>query len=544
MGANLTDLLVQTSPEQRYDFLATLPEYERRAVMGMVTRDRGTPWALFEDDPVGFVRVGLGESIWSKQAEILESIRDNRRTAVPACHAPGKSHLAARAVAWWVSVHPPGTAMVATTAATFRQVRAVLWPHIRRLVNRHNLPGTPFMVEWQIDSQIVAHGFSPSDHDETAVQGLHAPHLLIVVDEAGGIGATLGQGIEALMTGGHTRLLVIGNPPTDHEDSWFEKCCNSPLYNVIPISAYDTPNFTGEDAGICRSCPPEVPEHPVAEHLVDQEWAEDVLSEFGEDSAFVQARVLARFPRSTANKVIPYGWAEGSADNEDPLDGNAIRLGVDVAADGGDEFVIAVADGYRVEIAHRSSGEQNANPVDVAGVILKQIHEAEAEHLRRDVDEPVRVKVDAIGVGWGVAGLLERWGQEGKHRADIVAINVSERASQPDKFSNQRAEMWWNGRRLMQPSRTEEGDKRCDVKLVVDRRTLAQMSGPTYRSDSSGRIVIEPKKDMKRRGVSSPDRAEAVLLALYEPPGRKPIPDIAPMSFTQTNSFDMGGTIL
>lgn len=528
-------LLTLPEKERRAAFRALSPD-ERVALAYLLDQEIGNPWRQYEDDPIGFVEHGLNETLWSKQKEILLSVRDNKRTAVPACHAPGKSHIAARAVAWWVAIHPPGTARVVTTASTFRQVRGVLWPHIRRVQVRHNLPGEVLSVEWKIGNEIVADGFSPADHDETAVQGVHAPHLLVVVDEAGGIGPTLGRALEALMTGGHTRLLVLGNPPVDAEGSWFERACSSDLYNTIPIDAYATPNFTGEDAGECHACPPEVPKHPVTEHLVDREWVEDVINEFGEDSPFVEARVHARFPRQTANKVIPLGWAEMAQENDTPLEAQEIRLGVDVAADGGDEFVIAWADGYRVSIRHKSSGAANANPVDVAGVVLEQIREAEQVHKERRIDTPVRVKIDAIGVGWGVCGILERWRDEQRHGADIISVNVSDRPSDPDKFSNQRAEMWWNGRTMVQPHPSSDGPKQ-NTRLDVDHKVLAQLSGPTYKSDSSGRIVIEAKKDMKRRGVPSPDRAEAILLALFEPPGKKPIPNVAPLSIGQMNAW-------
>jgi hypothetical protein len=332
------------------------------------------------------------------------------------------------------------------------------------------------------------------------------------------------------MTGGHTRLLLLGNPPTDNENSWFERCCNSPLYNVIPISAYDTPNFTGETVGQCRSCPAFVAPHPISDHLVDKQWVDDVVSEFGDDSPFVEARVFARFPRATANKVIPYAWCETAAENETPIEGERIRLGVDVAADGGDEFVIAKADGFAVTMEHRSSGVSNQSAVDVAGVVLHHITEATEEHERRGVTAPVKVKIDTIGVGWGVVSLLEAWAKEGRHKAHIVPINVSERANDPEKFRNQRSEMWWNGRLLLQP---KEGG--ADVRLNVDRKVMAQLSGPTFKADSAGRIQIESKADMKRRGVGSPDRAEAVLLALYEPSkARDPIP-VIPLGVGQSN---------
>jgi hypothetical protein len=120
------------------------------------------------------------------------------------------------------------------------------------------------------------------------------------------------------------------------------------------------------------------------------------------------------------------------------------------------------------------------------------------------------------------------------HDAKIVAVNVSERARDANRFTNQRAEMWWNMRTLLQP----QSDGAQQVKLEIDQRTQAQMSAPQYASDSSGRIKIESKADMKRRGVGSPDRAEAILLALYDPPGSTQPDGIAPLSFTQSNAWN------
>lgn len=538
MATDALDRLLRLDERERRAVLASLSEVERATVALLIDQRFSNPWSKYEDDPVGFVTQGLGESLWSRQMEILESLRDNKRTVVPACHAPGKSHLAARAVAWWIAVHPPGTAMAVTTATTFRQVRNILWTQLRRLQQTHNLPGETTQIEWRIGTELVAYGFSPRDTDETSVQGIHAPHLLVVVDEAGGIPHTLGRALEAIMTGGHTRLLAIGNPPTDVEDSWFERICNSDLYNVIPISVYDTPNFTGEAVDICRTCPREVLPHSIKTHLVDQEWVRDVINEFGDESAFVEARVHARFPRSAPNKVIPLSWVEQALENNNPIQSNEIRLGVDIAADGGDEFVIARADGFEVTMRHHSSGQANQNAVDVAGVVLEHIRQAEADAKERRVREPVKVKIDTIGVGWGVVSILQRWRDEQMHSSTIVAVNVSERARDAGKFSNQRSEMWWNARTLFQPQvRTEGAEPTQDVKLSIDRRTLAQLSAPLYRSDSSGRIKIEAKLEMKRRGINSPDRAEAVLLALYDPPGAGNVPIVNVVGLEQTNMW-------
>jgi hypothetical protein len=527
--------ILSATEKERKKIFAALSDEERIALNSLLETYLDQPWRRYADDPIAFVTEGLGESAWSKQREILQSVYANKRTAVPACHAPGKSHIAARVIAWWICSHAPGTALAVTTAPTFRQVRNILWAQIRRLVSKYDMPGVTNQVEWKIGEELVAFGFANAD-DEAAVQGIHAPHVLVVVDEGGGISEILGRSLEALMTGDHTRLLVVGNPPTDNEGSWFERCCNSPLYNVIPISALDTPNFTGEDAGICKSCPPSVPEHGVATHLVDRQWVDDVTSEFGDDSSFVEARVHARFPRNSTSRVIPYSWCEMAVDNESPAEGNMIRLGVDVASDGGDELVVAMADGYSCRITHRSSGSENSNAVDVAEKILKEIVAAEREHEGRGIRDQIAVKVDATGMGWGVVSMLQQWGTEGRHHSEIVSVIVGESPADRSKFLNQRAEMWWAGRLLFQPQKADDGSVSQMVRIENDRRLLAQLSAPSFGSDAAGRITIERKKDLKRKGLQSPDRAEAVLLALYDPPNKR-VKLQVPVSIGQENMW-------
>ena len=535
MTKTLIDAVLSADPKDRHTIYGALSAQERATLDVLLEAELSNPWSRYQDDPVGFITKGLKETLWSKQVDIADSVIHNQRTAVAACHAPGKSHLAGRIVSWWIASHAPGTALAITIAPTHRQVRNIIWPHIRKCHGLAHLPGEVLTQSWKIGDDVVAYGFSPSPYDEAAMQGIHAPNLLIVVDEAGGIGEVVGRSLEALMTGDHTRLLLLGNPPTDQEDSWFERCYTSPLYNSISISVYDTPNFTGEPVGLCRSCPPQTGDHPVTNHLVDDRWVQDVLSEFGDDSPFVEARVFARFPRSSANKVIPFGWCETAVDNEHCVPSQTVRLGIDIAADGGDEFVICEADGFKVRMLHRSSGRVNENAVDVAAVCLRHILDAQGKHEARGLSEQVRVKVDTIGVGWGVVSLLQTWGKERKHNALIVPVNVAERAKDPDKFRNARAELWWNGRMLLQPKPNGEQD----LSLPDDRQLLSQLSGPLFKADSAGRIQIETKADMKRRGMHSPDRAEAVLLALYEP-GRT-LPAFEPIVLSAVNTFSPMG---
>jgi hypothetical protein len=388
-------------------------------------------------------------------------------------------------------------------------------------------------VSWVMGqpAEKVVEGFKPPDDDEAATQGTHAPNLLIVVDEAGGIKNGFGRNLESLMTGGNTRMLILGNPPVDEEQTWFERLCNSPRYNVIRIGAYDTPNFTGAETGWCRTCPAGIPAHKVATHLVDQAWVDGIVSEFGEESPYYTARVMAQFPRDNSSKTLPMSWLEQSKANtlEADPEHDVIRLGVDIASDGGDELSIGKVDGWRATLEYAKAGPDNEDAVKVCGKILEHIRAAEAIHAERGITTPVRVKIDCIGVGWGVTGLLQSWQRERRFKAEIVPVNVARTARDHTKYSNQRAEMWWNGRRLIQPS----ADGEVTVWMDVDTKELAQLNGPTYGTDSSGRITIEKKDAMKKRGVGSPDRAESILLALFEPPAKRAA--VAPVGLGQTN---------
>ena len=85
-------------------------------------------------DPPAFAREVLGVDLWAKQREILYSLRDNRRTAVPACHESGKTFVAACAVVHHLVCWQPSK--IITTAPTQRQVEKLLWGNIGDLKAR------------------------------------------------------------------------------------------------------------------------------------------------------------------------------------------------------------------------------------------------------------------------------------------------------------------------------------------------------------------------------------------------------------------------
>lgn len=543
--------LMAIEPEVRRGFMAELSDVDMEQLLKVANMEGGTPYALYRDDPVGFVEDVLGESSWSLSNEVLRSIPVNKRTAVPSCFGSSKTWGAARAALWFSMVYPAGTALTVTIAPLWRQVQRQMWPEIRKAHKQSGLPGVADMTQLKIPTKsgqmyTCAYGIAANPYNEAAVQGIHAPNLLLVVDEGGGIGHTIGRNLRALQTGSNSRMLVIGNPPSDDEGSWFEKLCTTEKgVNVIRISAYSTPNFTDEKAPRCRSCPEDMPLHPMSDHMVDQEWVDNTLEDFDEESPFVQAKLYARFPKGGADRALPSSWLENAMEEPDPdprdddmlvriedLDlpdeeeqgvvrrGAWIRLGVDVAADGGDELAISRSIGDLFSIRHTSSGESNANPLTVAGKILQEILKAQALAKAIGTEHKIRVKIDGIGVGWGVAGTLTGWGEEGLHQAEIVVVNVSEKTNRdPEPNATfrpalKRDEMWLSFRDLLPRPK----DATSPIRLRVDRKTMAQLAAPKLSTAASGGATkVEGKKSLKARGLNSPDRGESILLCAYEP---------------------------
>lgn len=450
-------------------------------------------------DGPGWVRDRLDEFLWSKQREIMDSVRDHRKTAVKACHGPGKSRVASRIAAWWMETHPPGEARVVSTAPTFPQVEAILWSEINNAALRAAALGSPFngrvlSTEWKIGNQLLAFGRKPSDHNPHAFQGIHAKYVLIIIDEACGVVQNFWTAALALATGRHCRLLVLGNP--DDPASKFAEVCQDPEWNVITISAFSTPNFTGE----------QVPEE-LAEVLVDQVYVDDMAREYGEESPTYISKVLGEFPEDSDDGVIRLSALRSccmpveTPRTETEL--TPVELGVDFGA-GGDTTAIRERRGMVVGRTWRT-GSRDA--MHIVGLVLQAIRETGA----------TSVKCDVIGIGFGLVGRLLELAEGGAHSAQIVGVNVSETAGEPTRFLRQRSEIWWMGRQLAE-------DRRWDLSELEERdreRLVSQLVAPHYKLDSSGRVVVETKDDTKERINRSPDDADALLLAFYNPPGNQ-----------------------
>lgn len=441
----------------------------------------GVNYAL---DPARWAVERAGIHPWSKQVEVMESVRDNPRTAVQSCHSTGKTYISASIVGWWVDAHPPGEAFVLTTAPTGDQVTALLWREINRLHGKAGLPGRTNLTQWYLPNEtgeeLVAFGRKPSEYSEAAFQGFHAKYILVVKDEASGVPAPLWNAAESVASNKHARILVIGNPDVP-EGEFYDACQPDSPYHVIKIGYQDTPAFTGE----------RVPEE-VLDVLISPDWVDSRRSAWGEESALFQAKVLGQFPTGDHDpwRIIPE-TAAAKCRHIEPEDGMHVA-GLDVGA-GGDRTVLIERRGNATGRKHFIKSDDPMKSVD------------ELVEVIRDWGVPV-INMDSTGVGWGIAGSLRK--ELAKDRVKINPIHFAQKSRRKECL-NKRAELWWNGRQLSREGKWSLAS--------LDDDDIAELTSPRYEiHKTSDKIKVEDKAEVIKRLKKSPDVADAILLAFHD----------------------------
>jgi len=426
-------------------------------------------------DPVVWAQKRLGLQLWSKQQDIAQSVKDNRRTAVRSCHDAGKSFIASVIAAWWIDTHPHGEAFVVSTAPTYQQVHAILWEEIRARHKRGNLPGRVLQSdEWKLDDgTMVGYGRKPADTDEHGFQGIHRRYVLVILDEACGVPDQLWTAVEAITTNADCRILAIGNP--DDPNTEFGAVCKPGSgWSVIGISAFDTPNFTDE---------------PILETLrpllLDPEWVEDKQRRWGEDSPRYTSKVLGQFPEVGEDTLIAPALIEAAQQRSlDPTTDQ--RLAVDVARYGSDETIVMHAEG---PVARRVGKYAKQATTETTGAVISHARDVVGLHT---------IRVDGVGVGGGVVDQLDELGWP------VVDMQAGSGAADRERFLNARAEWFWALR-----ERFEQGDIDIDPD---DDDLAAQLGSLRYKYTSRGQVQIESKDEMRKRGLPSPDRADTLML--------------------------------
>ena len=426
----------------------------------------------YRDDPVKFVKEVLGATPLPYQAEFLQAIADGeRKMSVRSGHGTGKSTSASWAMLWYVLLRFPNKVVV--TAPTSGQLFDALFAELKRWINELPDQLKPMLT---VKSDRVELAAAPSEafisartsRAETpeALAGVHSENVLLVVDEASGVPEKVFEAAAGSMSG-HAATTILLSNPTRSSGTFFESQTRlSGSYWTRRWSCVDSP-------------------------LVSEEFVDEMRLRYGEESNAFRIRVLGEFPLADDDTIIPFHLVEAATQRDIELDEDAQTVwGLDVARFGSDKTVLAKRQG---NVITEVNGWQGLDLMQTVGRV-KAEYDGLPRHLR-----PREIMVDVIGMGGGVVDRLREL------NVPVRGINVAESPSMGDTYTNLRAELWFKMRGWLE----QRG-----AKLPKNEQLIAELTSIRYSFASSGKMKAEGKDDMRKRGLSSPDYADAVCLTL------------------------------
>jgi hypothetical protein len=427
----------------------------------------------FHNDPLGYCRAILEFEPDEWQKEVLESVRDNRRTAVRSGHGVGKTRLASSLIHWFMSTR--AYPRIRCTADTEKQIMSVLWAElgtINRVAKNREMfdyNRTSFRLVSAPETHF-AEAIAWSAENSEAFAGIHADNVLYIFDEASAIDESIWEVSQGAMTGEGARWLVLGNPTRNTgrfnecfgRNKWTEGSDDTSLWHTFTVSSEQSPR-------------------------VDKSYINEIIREYGKDSDMFRVRVLGLPPMQSSQQFISIDLFEESVNRTAfsyPQDAKV--LGVDPARFGDDSTAIVERKGKVATIKKVLHGQDT---MGITGQVIALIAEAKKS-------EPYDyICVDEIGVGAGVVDRLR------EQNFDVIAVNVTEKPRRED-CKNMTSELWLLIKEWLKTGKIQEAFR-------------DDLIGRQYSFDSSGRLAMERKEDMKKRGLRSPDLADALALTFY-----------------------------
>ncbi len=445
----------------------------------------------YQKNPVIFAREVLKFDPDRWQRESLIDLAGNSKVAIKSGQGVGKTGMEAVALLWFLTCFP--YPRVVATAPTKQQLHDVLWSEVAKWQEqspllREILKWTKthiYMIGYEKWWFAAARTATKSEN----MQGFHEKNMLFIVDEASGVADPIMEAILGTLSGENNKLLLCGNP-TRTSGTFFEAFhTDRAMYQCYTVSSIDSPRTNKQNI-------------------------ESLIRKYGADSNVVRVRVFGEFPKQEDDVFIMLSLIEhcGSKIYELPEDKGMpyIMFGVDVARFGDDETVIYRNTKGKLKLAvHRKGQDLMATVGDIVSQYKKVMREFP------DYQGRIYVNIDDTGLGGGVTDRLKEVKREQQlHRLFIVPINAAEKIETDTKEGKEAAEyynnltthMWAVLRELME---------RKQIEIEEESDTFAQLSVRKYFMASNGKLELESKKEMKKRGVSSPDRADAAALSVY-----------------------------
>lgn len=435
----------------------------------------------FYGDPLGFV---CGVFPWGKKGTVLEdedgpdkwqveiltlisegcSLKKAIQIATASGHGVGKTALVAWIVLWFMSTRPHCQGVI--TANTENQLTTKTW---RELAKWHKISIVKEWFTW------TATKFYYTAHPETwftaaipwsedkaeSFAGTHEKDVLIIFDEASAIPDIIWETAEGAMTTKGAMWFCFGNPTKN--SGRFRECWGKfkHRWKTLQIDSRTAKKTDKEKL---------------------KEWVDD----WGEDSDFVRVRIRGVFPRAGSAQFIGQDLIDNCRKYKaEGYETQPRVMGIDVARFGDDQTVFADRQGRKVYPLKKFRG---LDTMEVANMALDTDKENNYD----------LILIDGNGVGGGVIDRLRQIGLGYK----IIDVNGGSKAYEPEKYSDHRTEMWDRIKVWM----------KAGAELPDDNELFDDLTGPEFFYTNSLQIKLEAKRDMKKRGLSSPDVADALAL--------------------------------
>lgn len=447
---------------------------------------------MYRKDPVAFAREVLvfEPDEWQKSA--LMDLAANPKVAIKSGQGVGKTGMEAVCLLWFLCCYP--YPRIVATAPTKQQLHDVLWSEVNKWMSRSPLLSDIlkwtktyiYMRNYEKRWFAVARTATKPEN----MQGFHEDNMLFIVDEASGVADPIMEAILGTLSGANNKLLMCGNP-TRTSGTFFDAFnADRAIYKCHTVSSADSPRTNKENI-------------------------ESLIRKYGEDSNVVRVRVKGLFPNQEDDVFIMLSIIEHCIMLDLPEDVpiKRISFGVDVARYGSDETIIARNVGGNITLPVMFRGQSLMTTV---GKIVQQYRAVIKEFPT--YRGKIYVNIDDCGLGGGVTDRLEEVKQEEKlNRMVIVPVNAAGKV--PDAIVNKQKEkacdiydnlttyLWGTVKDMLIAE---------EITLQNDNELVAQLSCRKYRLTSRGKMLLESKEEMKKRGIDSPDRADAVALSCYE----------------------------
>ena len=445
----------------------------------------------YRKSPVLFAREVLLFEPDEWQQLALMDLAENPKVAIKSGQGVGKTGLEAVVLLWFLCCYP--YPRIVATAPTKQQLHDVLWSEVSKWMSKSPLLSK--ILKWtktyiylkNYEKRWFAVARTATKPEN--MQGFHEDNMLFIVDEASGVADPIMEAILGTLSGANNKLLMCGNP-TRTSGTFFD-AFNSDrvLYKCHTVSSMDSLRTNKENIDV-------------------------LIRKYGRDSNVVLVRVFGEFPKQEDDIFISLSIIEQCISTLYELPEKQVSphiiFGVDVARFGDDETIIYQNIQGKLKMAkHRRGQDLMATVGDIVSLYREIVKKCPNYKGR------IYVNIDDTGLGGGVTDRLrEVKREENLNRLFVIPINAAERIETDTKEGKEAAEhynnitthMWAVLRDLLENKQ---------VQIEDDAETVAQLSTRKYFIASNGKLELESKKEMKKRKLGSPDRADAAALCVY-----------------------------